>query len=59
MVTCIHSKNRDFAATKLVPGRPALILLSVLIPLYNEEELVGALIERVLRVELPRELNAS
>jgi glycosyltransferase involved in cell wall biosynthesis len=30
-----------------------LILLSVLIPLYNEEELVGALIDRVLRVQLP------
>ena len=29
-----------------------LTLLSVLIPLYNEEELVGALIERVLRVRL-------
>ena len=30
-----------------------LSLLSVLIPVYNEEELVGALIERVLNARLP------
>jgi glycosyltransferase involved in cell wall biosynthesis len=36
-----------------------LILLSVLIPLYNEEELVGALIERVLRVELPPDVQSE
>ena len=36
-----------------------LILLSVLIPLYNEEELVGALIDRVLRVQLPEGVESE
>lgn len=36
-----------------------LVLLSVLIPLYNEEELVGALIERVLRVRLPEQVDCE
>ena len=36
-----------------------LTLLSVLIPLYNEEELVGALMERVLKVNLPEGVDSE
>jgi cellulose synthase/poly-beta-1,6-N-acetylglucosamine synthase-like glycosyltransferase len=38
----------------LVPDAPGTTLLSILIPLYNEEEFIQTVLERVLAARLPR-----
>jgi glycosyltransferase involved in cell wall biosynthesis/ubiquinone/menaquinone biosynthesis C-methylase UbiE len=42
---------------RLAPEGPALRLLSVLVPVYNEEETVGVLLDRVLSVTLPDSMD--